>query len=140
MTTQVKPLYIPGDARAAAVELLRAELGSRDALPYVAGVEVGTHLAPAVVPPFVLVAIDSNAVTYPVLQQVTHRVTCYAATDDKAHDLAQLAHAIMLSSSGPVIVNSLPATGPLDGIDITGLPFYTFTVLSRVRTNVEVTP
>lgn len=132
----VDPLVLFGDAAAATVAALSAALTGRSE-PYAAGTAVATR-----VPdgrrrdgaPLVQVAIDSNAVQYPVNARLTVRVTIWHRDPGRAHDLAQLCQALLAVHHGLVLRQLVPLTGPLDATDpASGADLSSFTMRADVR-------
>jgi hypothetical protein len=135
----VKPLVVFGDAQAAAIGVLKAGLVAHPQ-PYGAGVTFGTRVPGDRSPetprlPFLLVALDGTpAVEYPVNARAALRITVWHRTEADAHDLAQLAHGLLLVHTGPVMRSVRPGTGVAKTVDpATGLDLATFTVAANVR-------
>ncbi|MGI5493821.1 hypothetical protein [Microtetraspora malaysiensis] len=134
----MKPLVVFGDAREAAIDVLREGLTDRSE-PYAQGVSFGRRPPVDRSPerprlPFVLVTLDADVPQYPVNARVTARITVWHRTSEDAYDLAQLSQGLLCVHSGPVIRNVRPLTGPIPAADpLTGTDLATFTVAANVR-------
>ncbi len=110
------------DAAAAAAGILRSALGARPE-PYATGATVATRVPASRTPeaphlPLVLVAVDDATPAPSRLNaQVLLRISVWHADADQAHDLAQLAAALLHTAGGPVIRSTRPGTGPVPGVD-----------------------
>ncbi|MFF2612691.1 hypothetical protein [Kitasatospora sp. NPDC058046] len=110
------------DAAAEACRILRAVLAGRPE-PYAAGATVGTRVPDARSPedprlPLVLVGLDGATPAPSRLNSsVLLRISVWHASEDQAHDLAQLAAALLHTAGGPIIRSTRPGTGPVPGID-----------------------
>ncbi|MFJ4799202.1 hypothetical protein [Kitasatospora purpeofusca] len=126
------------DAAAEACRILRTGLAARPE-PYAAGATVGTRVPDARTPedprlPLVLVAVDGTT-THPsrLAADVLLRVSVWHTDADRAHDLAQLAAALLHRAAGPVIRSTRPGTGPVPGLDPDSrVPLATLTVTARI--------
>ncbi|GAA0627330.1 hypothetical protein HPO96_36980 [Kribbella sandramycini] len=124
------------DPRKVALGILRAEPTST----YGATVKFGTvfpeeRKQAAQGLPYVRVSVDSRSGFYPVTATAALRVQVWAASEDKAQDLAELLKAVLLSNPGDANqrgcsegVGPLPATDPESGS-----PFAYFTAALRLR-------
>jgi hypothetical protein len=127
------------DAQAAGAEVLRAALAGRPE-SYVVGVLVGTRVPDGRSPedphlPYVMVRLDAD-LPHPSMAdtRVTLRVTVWHVGPDDAHDLAQLARALLVCHRGPVLRTVSPLTGPVPATDPdSGADLSTFTVSASVR-------
>ncbi|MFF4779411.1 hypothetical protein ACFY05_42010 [Microtetraspora fusca] len=134
----MKPLATFGDARAAAIDILREGLTDRSE-PYAQGASFGRRPPVDRSPerprlPFVLVALDADVPQYPVNSRATVRITVWHRTSEDAYDLAQLCQGLLCVHSGPVIRNVRPLTGPIPAVDpLSGTDLATFTVAANVR-------
>ena len=135
----MKPLVVFGDAKAAAITVLREGLAEHPA-PHTVGVSFGTRGPGARSPetprlPFVLVATDGTSLAgWPANARTTVRVTVWHASEEHAHDLAQLAQALLLVHSGPVLRSVRPGPGVTTTVDPdTGIDLASFTVAANLR-------
>ncbi|GAA1406267.1 hypothetical protein GCM10009639_53940 [Kitasatospora putterlickiae] len=126
------------DAAAEACTLLRTALAARPEA-YAAGATVGTKVPDARSPedprlPLVLVALD-GATPHPsrLNAEVVLRISVWHADNDQAHDLAQLAAALLHTAAGPVIRSTRPGTGPVPGVDPdSGVALATLTLTANI--------
>lgn len=124
-----EPVVLYGDARAETITALRAALAPR-VEPYAAGVPVDKAKPAGSAPVVVVPSADVVGGVARVTQNATVRVQVWHCTDADAHDLAQLARALLLASTGGDHLQRFdPLAGPIVTVDPdTEQPLAWFTV------------
>jgi hypothetical protein len=133
------PLAVPVDVAELVVRALRPQLAARPE-PVLAGIRVSTRVGdgadggpPSL--PWLLVAEDGHTWTWPALQRVVIRLTCWHRSEHSAKEAVGLALALLCQPTpAPGLTGGEPVTGPLGGIDPhTDRPLATAAVVVRAR-------
>lgn len=116
-----------GDARSEVRAALDAALTGRPEA-YAQGVTVGVEEGTS--PHVAVVSSTPTGGRFPITQQCTVRVVVWHESDLEAHDLAQLARSLLLTSAtGAHLAGCFPLTGPFLDVDPdNGQPMAAFTV------------
>lgn len=100
------------------------------------GTKIPSNFDPSTAPsPYCLIRPDFTTTTYPVVENVTIRVSVWATSEASGLALAQRIRATLLTYAGGASIRSIRAlTGPLPTLDPdSGAPMSTFTVAVRLR-------
>ncbi|NUT47325.1 MAG: hypothetical protein HOV94_08435 [Saccharothrix sp.] len=134
------PLPVPVDVAELVVRALRPQLTARPE-PVLDGLKVSTQVGtgpdggpPSL--PWLLVAEDGHTWTWPAVQRVVIRLTCWHHSEHAAKAAVALALALLCAPNpAQGLTGGEPVTGPLAGIDPhTDRPLATAAAAVRART------
>ncbi|MFT7836920.1 hypothetical protein Q5530_12290 [Saccharothrix sp. BKS2] len=135
-------LPVPVDVAELVVRALRPQLAARQE-PVLVGIKVSTQVGtgpdggpPSL--PWLLVAEDGHTWTWPALQRVVIRLTCWHRSEHAAKATVGLALALLcLPAPASGLTGGEPVTGPLGGLDPhTDRPLATAAVAVRARSTI----